>query len=376
MRYSAILLFALLAGFGATTVSAQCDPAREGTIKCSYYNEGYQDGVNDANNYRNRDYKRYRNKYENRYESTFRDGYNAGFDSIRQSVRWTNSQRSAYDSGYSIGQNDRRRSGQNRSSNESYRYDPNISLYFQQGYNDGFDGRQRTYDIPLGSGTVYPPIQPPIYPPYPGGGGTANGTASWSGRVDDRGNIVIRGSQIYAENVSGNGMQTTYQNMSGALPRRSATISARRESGRGDVNVIQQPARENNFTAIVQIVDRKSGADNYRVDITWQSTGPVEEPYSSGSVRWRGRVDQTVQVTIAGSDVQSRDMTTTGLSNVDFQINGYLASRPGSVNVRKRSGRGTVTVLEQPSEYNGFVAIIQIFDPNGGADNYDLEISW
>lgn len=204
----------------------------------------------------------------------------------------------------------------------------------------------------------------------------ANGSASWSGRVDDRANIIITGNQIYAENVSGNGVQTTNQNMSGMLPRRTANITARRASGRGDVRVIQQPSRENNFTAIVQIFDQKSGADNYRVDINWTATGPVEEPYSSGNVRWRGRVDQTVQITIAGADVQSRDITMTGLSNVDFQISGYLASRPGTVNVRKRNGRGTVTVLEQPSDYNGYVAVIQIFDPNGGAGDYELEISW
>lgn len=374
MRYSAILLFLLVFGFGAATASAQCDPATQGAIKCSYYNEGYQDGVSDANNYRNRDYKRYRDKYERRYEDTFRDGYNAGFDSVRPMVRWTSSQRSAYDSGYNIGQNDRRRSGQNRTANESYRYDPNISLYFQQGYNDGFDGRARMYDVPVGG--VTPPIYPPINPPYPGGGGTATGNATWSGRVDDRGNIVIRGNTIYAENVSGNGVRTINQNMNGVLPRRAANITARRASGRGSVTVIQQPSRENNFTAIVQVHDPKGGADNYRVDISWVATRPVEEPYSSGNVRWRGRVDQTVQITIAGSDVQSRDMTLTGLSNVDFSINGYLASRPGTVNVRKRNGRGTVTVLQQPSDYNGYVAIIQIFDPNGGADDYDLEISW
>jgi hypothetical protein len=83
MKYSAILLLLLVSSFGTLSVSAQCDPASQGAIRCSYYNEGYQDGVSDATSNRSRDYKRYRNKYENRYESNFRDGYNAGYDSAR-----------------------------------------------------------------------------------------------------------------------------------------------------------------------------------------------------------------------------------------------------------------------------------------------------
>ena len=79
---------------------------------------------------------------------------------------------------------------------------------------------------------------------------------------------------------------------------------------------------------------------------------------------------------VAGTDVASEDMAGTGLSGVDFSINGYLANRPGSVNVRKIRGRGTVRVLEQPSRNNGYTAVIQIFDASGGADNYEVEITW
>jgi hypothetical protein len=33
-------------------------------------------------------------------------------------------------------------------------------------------------------------------------------------------------------------------------------------------------------------------------------------------------------------------------------------------------------VLQQPSRENDYTAVIQVFDPDGGADNYDLEVSW
>ena len=357
-------LFCMIA-FGGITASAQCDRNVGTAIQCGYYDEGYQDGVADANDNRNSDYRRHRNKYTSQYEEFFRRGYTAGYDSVRPVNRWTNSQRSAYDSGYTIGQNDRRNGGNNRSGDNAARgYDPNIGLYFQQGYDDGYNNRQRTYDVPLGN-----------YP-YPGGGGNSSSTATWSGRVDDRANIILRGSSIYAENVSGNGVQTSNQNVNGALPRRATTVTARRTNGRGDVTVIQQPTRSNNYTAIVQVYDRKGGSDNYGVEISWTGTSNVEEPYRSGSIRWRGRVDQTANIAISGSDVQTQDAAGTGLSGVNFNINGYLARRPGSITARKKNGRGTVTVTQQPSWDNDFTAIVQVFDPSGGADNYDVDINW
>lgn len=370
-----VSLFSLLAVF-SIPVAAQCDAGLESPIRCGYYNEGFMDGVGDANSNRNRDYKRYRSKYESKYESVYRDAYNAGYDSVRPTFQWTSSQRSAYDSGYTIGQNDRR-SNRPRSREDGNRpYDQNITLYFQQGYNDGFSNLPRTYNVQVsGTNPIYP-VPPVVQPPWGGGAGTATGNGSWSGRVDDRGNILIRGNQVWVENVSGNGTTTTYQNMNGVLPRRASNFTARRSDGRGSVNVVQQPSRENNFTAIIQVYDSGSGSDNYRIDFSWVAAQMVEEPYSAGSVRWRGRVDQTAHIMISGSDVQSRDVTMTGLSNVNFSINGYLANRPGSVTVRKRSGRGTVTVLQQPSNMNDYVAIVQIFDPNGGAGDYELDISW
>ncbi len=365
-KYILFLSILGMVAFGATSVSAQCDPNVESPIKCGYYTEGYQDALGDASAGRSNDHRRYRSKFNAQYQPFYQNGYQAGYAATSPGIRWTNSQRSAYNSGYTIGQNDRRRSGQGRSS-ESYggQYDQSIGLYFQQGYSDGFDNRPRLYDVPL---TGVPPVFPP--------GGVGTGSAQWSGRVDDRANIIIRGGTIFTENISGNGTQTINQSMSGALPRRPTTISASKSSGRGSVSVIQQPNRSNNFTGIVQVYDSGGGADNYRIDITWNSGALVEETFRSGSVTWRGRVDQTVQIKIAGSDVQSLDISGTGLSNVNASMNGYLANRPGSVTVRKRSGRGTVNVLEQPSRFNDFTATIQIFDPSGGADNYEIDITW
>lgn len=361
------LFFAILftLAFGGISVSAQIQCDRNSTpIKCGYYDEGYMDGVADGNSNRSSDYRRYRSKFESQYENNYRTGYEAGYDSVRPSTRWSYSQRNAYDSGYDIGQNDRRGGGQNRPAESNRGYDQNIGLYFQQGYNDGFSNRRRTYDVPLSGNN---------YPPPPSGG---NSNATWSGRVDDRANIIIRGNNITVENVSGNGVQTTDQNVSRALPRRSTIVSAQKIEGRGDVTVIQQPSQFNNYTAIIQVYDRSGGAGNYRIDMSWAGSSNVEEPYQGGGVRWRGRVDQTANIVISGNDVQTLNISGNGVSGVTFDINGYLAQRPGSVNVRKRNGRGTVTIIQQPNRSNDFTAIVQIFDPGSGADNYEVDITW
>ena len=386
--------FALLVAFGGISASAQCNPSVESPIKCSYYNEGYQDGVNDAQGNRNSDYTRYKRKYERKYEVIYSQGYTAGYNSIRQAGggTWTRQQRTSYDLGYNQGDKDKRSGGINRSQERTAaQYDPELGRYYQQGYFDSFYNRGRQYDVPL-SGTYppqnpqYPPQNPqypprdPQYPPNNGGGWNGGGTtglATWSGRVDDRVNIILQGNSLTIQDVSGNGAQTTYQNVSGMLPRRSTTVTAQRREGRGSVTVIQQPDRSNNFTAIIQVSDPKGGADNYKVDISWVGNqSNVEEPYQSGSVTWRGRVDQTANIIIYGADVQTQDASGTGLSGVDFRINGSLARRPGSVTARKKNGRGTVTVLQNPTRDNDYTAIVQVFDPSGGSDNYEVEITW
>lgn len=361
---SVMLLLSGMSVFAQTTY--QCNLPNSTPIQCGYYQEGYQDGLNDAQSNRNSDYRRYRSKLDgNKYESFYRQGYDAGFSSINLGSRWSTQQRSAYDRGYTQGQSDRRL---NRSRNPN-QWNQTLPEYYSQGYSDGYDGRNRQYD------TV---ITNPTNPGFPGfpGGGSQSGTLSWSGRVDDRVNIIIQGRNVRHQTIAGSNPTGVSQNMSGSLPNRPATISVNKRNGRGEATVIQQPNRSNNFTAIVQVYDSRGGADNYNLDISWQSSTPVEEPYQSGRVTWRGRVDQNANIIISGNSVETQNISGAALSGVSHNITGYLAYRPGSVNVRKIRGRGTVSVLQQPNASNDYVAIIQVLDPDRAAGDYELEITW
>ena len=49
-----------------------------------------------------------------------------------------------------------------------------------------------------------------------------------------------------------------------------------------------------------------------------------------------------------------------------------LENRPTSV----RQGRGSVSVIEQPSQYNNYTAVVRVLDPQGGYGYYDFDLIW
>ncbi|NNF00287.1 MAG: hypothetical protein HKN25_14805 [Pyrinomonadaceae bacterium] len=362
--------------------AVQCSGDYITPIKCGYHAEGYQDGMNDARANRDYDYKRYKRKYEDQYESYYRDGYDRGYRSINPNVRWTGKQRDVYNDGYDDGDKDKDRGISRLPARYEGQYDRSYEEYYRKGYLDGYDRRPKQYDVAVGNArrigtfggnTTTVPIRNRGI--NRNRRGTRTGTLTWTGRVDARTNLVIRGSTVRTDAITGRNLGQGTSNWVGVLPRRQATVVARRLDGRGSVIVTQQPTRANNFTTIVSVNDTRRGSDNYRIQVSWQASN-TQEAYSQGKVMWRGRVDQTANITISGEDVSSFALSGRALTNVTFDLDGYLARRRGNVSVRKLDGRGTVTILEQPSRQNDYVAVIQVFDPKGNDDFYEIEVTW
>ncbi len=114
------------------------------------------------------------------------------------------------------------------------------------------------------------------FPPGGGGGGGRNddnpratGRLRWRGIVDDDVQLVISESNVQVRTLGGNEYNNAVYNFTSPLPRRRVTVSVNRLKGRGDVEVIQQPSRDNNFTAVVQIRDPKGGARDYDIEVMW-----------------------------------------------------------------------------------------------------------
>jgi hypothetical protein len=106
-----------------------------------------------------------------------------------------------------------------------------------------------------------------------GGGGSpdmATGRMEWRGRVDDRLHLAIKGRSVDQQTITGTTLATGRATFTSGLPNAAVRVSVQKLSGRGTVRVIQQPARTNDFTAIIEIFDDGGGSQEYRIEVTWR----------------------------------------------------------------------------------------------------------
>jgi hypothetical protein len=101
------------------------------------------------------------------------------------------------------------------------------------------------------------------------GGGRTSGRLRWSGTVDDNVNLVISDDRVEVRTIGGSEYSNANYNFTSPLPRRRVTVNVNKLSGRGEVRVLQQPSRDNNYTAVIEIRDSKSGAKDYEIEVTW-----------------------------------------------------------------------------------------------------------
>jgi hypothetical protein len=239
---------------------------------------------------------------------------------------------------------------------------------------------------------------------------------TWNGRVDREVRLTIRGSQT--SNSYENSIQSRARfRVSNALPAEAGTVRVVTESGRGNVEVVQQPDAGNGYTAIVRIVDGEGGADNYRVSAYFT---PVNDGrYSRGdrgrgaygrnddrgrrddnrggrrddnrggrrddrggygqnlaSLHWSGDVDGEVQLIWRGGDVGQRVISGNVVRRASSNVSGNpMSGQVSDLQVSAREGRGRVDVVQQPSASNRYTGIIRIIDPEGGYGHYDITVN-
>lgn len=97
---------------------------------------------------------------------------------------------------------------------------------------------------------------------------------------------------------------------------------------------------------------------------------------TAGRAYWRGIVDKQVQLVIRNRNIQTRTIGGRAYPAGRFSFTTALPKQDVSIDVDKKSGRGDVRVIQQPSRRNGYTAIVQIDDNDGGAKEYQLEINW
>jgi hypothetical protein len=113
---------------------------------------------------------------------------------------------------------------------------------------------------------------------FPGGGGGGGGRGNdgrttgrvrWSGTVDDNVQLLIRDDRIEVRTIGGSPYSNATYNFTSPLPNRRVNVSAVKLKGRGEVRVLQQPSRDNDFTAVVEVRDSGGGARDYELEVSW-----------------------------------------------------------------------------------------------------------
>lgn len=102
--------------------------------------------------------------------------------------------------------------------------------------------------------------------------------------------------------------------------------------------------------------------------------GQVSE--DEGRVFWRGMVDDRVHLVISGTSVELRTLSGRETTDVSYSFTMPLPRADAVVRVVKIEGRGTASVIQQPSAENGYQAIVEVYDRASGARDYQLEIIW
>jgi hypothetical protein len=238
----------------------------------------------------------------------------------------------------------------------------------------------------------------------------------WSGTVDREVVIVMRGASL---EMQGDGFEYAGDarfRVTDALPRSTGNVSIARADGRGDIQVIEQPSLFNGYITRVRVRDRQSGADRYRIEVTWDGANPYDRDdrrargdrrrdddrwdrrnddrsndrhsdrddrdgrwgrRDSGALRWSGAVDDAAEIRIRGRRVDYVSRSGRSLENVRSDIRGAgLPEYAVPLDLRRFAGRGNVVIAQYPREWNNWTAIIRIDDSRGGADGYDIDLRW
>jgi hypothetical protein len=211
----------------------------------------------------------------------------------------------------------------------------------------------------------------------------------WSGRVDSVARISIQGGGAHVSLVGTQENSAGDLHVRNELPHRDGMVTVQVASGRGDVDVVQQPRADNDYVAIIRIRDHSDGADRYQLTAMWtpgattsEVAGEVNRPRRRdenvrdvGVLHWTGDVDKTAVVRWRGDRAMLQTVEGDIAKNVRADVAGAgLPDRSVTLRIVQREGRGNIIIEQQPSSGNNYTAVIRVNDPQPGYGHYDFDI--
>ncbi|HEY4218604.1 MAG TPA: hypothetical protein VGM67_15795 [Gemmatimonadaceae bacterium] len=222
----------------------------------------------------------------------------------------------------------------------------------------------------------------------------------WNGRVDREIQITMRGNRLSTNAMTNSDRSRgASQRVFMQLPRQDGQMVVRVLNGRGRADVVEQPSAQNGYTAAVRVQDQSGGADNYRIAAYWQpyANGDVVRPgrgigrdinaginpgvgrigrnADQSILHWSGNVDGQLEIRVSNGRVTYRNLGGNQPTSIRADQGAAAGRRISSrVSVFQNQGRGSVTVVQQPSAYNGYTTVIRVNDPQGGYGFYDFDL--
>lgn len=99
-----------------------------------------------------------------------------------------------------------------------------------------------------------------------------SGTVAWSGVVDGVDEIIISGAGASVRHLNGNPPREVRASFSAPLPRAPLEVKMIWTSGRGQIDLVQQPAAANGYATIIRLDDSRAGGDKrYEFTLRWNA---------------------------------------------------------------------------------------------------------
>lgn len=227
--------------------------------------------------------------------------------------------------------------------------------------------------------------------------------ATWEGEVNGTAVLILQGDRIDVDSRSADLVSRTSYRFSTPLTGDSGRVTVENRQGGGRVRVIEQPDRNNNFTAVVEIASRSRGSQFMSLDFYWNDERSIsrdngryrDDSYrgrtrdygtrsrtddriasSAGTARWSGDVDSEVFVLLRGRQVFNTAVRGRSVYGQQVDISTPLPRRPVTVRLQDIEGRGQVELAEQPEPDNNYTAKVRVIDPDSGAGHYSFTLAW
>jgi hypothetical protein len=92
----------------------------------------------------------------------------------------------------------------------------------------------------------------------------------WSGVVDGRARVTIRGSSSISEVVEGGRITGEHADFLRSLPARNdLKPTVKKLNGRGKVEIVEYPSEKNNYQLTFEISDSEPGPSSYTIEVDW-----------------------------------------------------------------------------------------------------------